>query len=439
MGDAGVGRVAKGRGGVSQQPLRIAIVHASDLGGGAERSVVSLHRGLRATGHASTLFVGERRTEEPGVEAIPYVRGVPGTRRVARALERKFGWQDIYNPSFRALRQRLQGNFDIVHFNTLWGSAGYADIAALPALTGGIPGVLTLRDYWMLTGHCAVYFDCMRWKTGCGQCPDLSIQPAIPVDGTRFNWRRKRNAVAGANLHIVAISDDLKRQVEVSPIFAGKPVSRIYNGIDLDVFQPVQSGLRQEARTALGIAESDLIVLLAGQTVEGVRQGIASHHAVAALNANRGIPGLKALVIGKSAERIAQQLQVPSVVLPFQTNPADMARCYQLADLTLVTSEVEAFGRIGAESQACGTPVVAFDSGGIPEVVIDGVGGRIVPRRDTQQLADVLREMLESEAHRERMGQAGLAHVRDQFDQRLIVDRYLDVYRRVLERAAAAA
>ena len=189
---------------MSGQALRIALVHASDLGGGAERSVVSLHRGLRAAGHASTLLVGEKRTDEPGVEVIPYVRGMPGTRRAARALERKYGWLDIYNPSFRALRHRLRGHFDVVHFNTLWGSAGYADIAALPALTRDVPGVLTLRDYWMLTGHCAVYFDCMRWKSGCGQCPDPSIYPGQNADATAFNWRRKRRILSRCALHVSA-------------------------------------------------------------------------------------------------------------------------------------------------------------------------------------------------------------------------------------------
>ena len=126
--------------------LRIAIVHASDLGGGAERSVVSLLRALRTRGHEATLFVGEKRTSEPYVEAIPYERGLPGTRRVSRWLERRFGWQDIYNPSFRALARRLGGRFDVVHFHSLWGSAGYADLGALPAITRHVPGVLTLRE-----------------------------------------------------------------------------------------------------------------------------------------------------------------------------------------------------------------------------------------------------------------------------------------------------
>lgn len=412
--------------------MRIALIHASDLGGGAERSVVSLHRALRASGHAATLFVGERHTDEPGIEQIPYVRGMPGSRRIARTLEQRFGWQDIYNPSFRALAGMLRGRFDVVHFNSLWGSAGYADLSALPAITRDLPGVITLREYWMLTGHCAVFMDCMRWQHGCGNCPDLTLQPAIPHDGTRFNWRRKHRAVTASNLHVVTISDALKRQVESSPMFAGKPVSRIYNGINLDVFRPLDPAQRLEQRRALGLADSDVVVVLAGQTVEGWRQGIATHHAVAALNALPADAGVRALVIGRSAEHVAAMLRVPTTVLPFQTAPEAMAGCFQAADLTLVASEVEAFGRIGAESQACGTPVVAFDSGGIPEVVRDGVSGLVVPCRDTEALTVALARMLGDTGLRQRMAEGGLAHARANFDQRGVTDEYLALYRAVV-------
>ncbi len=413
-------------------PLRIALIHAADLGGGAERSVVSLHRGLRTAGHASTLFVGEKKTDEPGVEKIPYVRGIPGSRRLARALERQFGWQDIYNPSFRHLAKLLDGRFDIVHFHSLWGSSGYADLSALPAITRKIPGVLTLRDYWMLTGHCAVYMDCMRWKIGCGQCPDLTLPPAIPRDGTHANWLRKRRLIARSNLHVVTISDEVKQRVAESPILADKPVTRIYNGIDLSVFRPVAPELRQQQREALGLDAGEVVVLLAGQTVEWHRFGIATHHAVAALNALQDRSGVRALVIGRSAAHVAGQLNVPSIVLPFQSEPEAMARCYQAADITLVSSEVETFGRIGAESQACGTPVVSFDSGGIPEVVLHGVGGLVVPRRDTKALAAALQELVDDAPLRRRFAAGGQAHVVANFDESHIAERYLALYRAVL-------
>lgn len=428
-----------GRQPAMEGPLRIAMVHASDLGGGAERSVVSLHRALRARGHEVTLFVGEKRTAEPGVEAIPYVRGLPGSRRAARWLEKKFGWQDIYNPSFRALAEHLPGRFDLVHFHSLWGSAGYADLGALPAITQRLPGVLTLREQWMLTGHCACFFDCRRWQTGCGSCPDLSIPPAIPRDGTRFNWQRKRRAVAASHLHLVAISDHLKRQMAQSPILRNKPMHRIYNGIDVTVFEPPPADERRRLRQHLGFSDADQVVLLTGQTVEGLRQGIAAHHAIAAMNACSDLPLLRALVVGPSAEKFSEALQVPVKTLPFQRGEAEMARCYQLADVTLVSSKVEAFGRIAAESQACGSPVVAFGADAIPEVVLDSVGGLVVPPEDTAALGEALRRMLLDAELRENCARAGREHAARQFDERLVADQYLCLYQKVLGEQRAHA
>jgi glycosyltransferase involved in cell wall biosynthesis len=415
-------------------PLRIALVHASDFGGGAERSVVDLHRGLRALGHASTLFVGEQRTSEPGVQAIPYLRGLPGTRRAARWLERGFGWQDIYNPSFRGLRRLLRGRFDLVHFNSLWGSAGFADIGALPGITGELPGVITMRENWLITGHCACFHQCQRWRTGCGQCPDLTIAPALPRDGTRWNWQRKQSIMRRSRLHVVAISDWLKEQAEASPILATTQVSRIYNGIDFEVFKPPALDERAAARAQLGIGQEEIVVLLAGQTVEGIRTGIATAHAIAALAAVDQELRLRPLVVGHSAARVAESLGVRAIVLPFQSSPTEMARCFQLADLSLVTSEVEAFGRIAAESQACGTPVVAFGAGGIPEVVRNGAGGIVVPVGDIAGISDGLRRLGSDPELRATQARLGLEHVHASFDQGRVARQYIELYSRLIDR-----
>jgi glycosyltransferase involved in cell wall biosynthesis len=426
---------------VEDAPLRIAIVHASDRGGGAERSVVGLHRGLRALGHESVLYVGARHTDEPGVVEIPYVRGLPGTRRIARAAERAFGWQDIYNPSFRALEGLTKGRFDILHFNSLWGASGYADLGALPALTRATPAVVTLRENWLLTGHCACFHDCMRWRTGCGRCPDLTLAPAVARDGTAHNWKRKQRVIENSKVEIVAISDALKRDAAASPILAGKRIHRIYNGIDLGVFRPASPEHRERMRDALGILPGEVVVAMAGQTVEGIRTGIATHHAIAALNALPASLPIRVLVIGHSAQRVAGQLAHSAIALPlpFQVEPSDMAGCFQVADLCLVTSVVEAFGRIAAEAQACGTPVVAFDSGGIPEVVKHGAGGLLVPRADDAALAVALRKVVEDRPFRLRNSGLGRAHVEASFDQSDVARQYACLYRQVVERSREIA
>ncbi|MBK1645087.1 hypothetical protein CKO25_10565 [Thiocapsa imhoffii] len=411
--------------------LRITLIHASDFGGGAERSVVTLHRALQALGHVSTLFVGRRQTDERGGVEIPYRRGVPGMRRLARTLEQRFGWQDIYNPSFRNLVRLIPPNTDVVHFHSLWGSNGFADLGALPAITARWPGVVTMRENWLVTGHCACFHDCDRWRTGCGRCPNLSLAPPIPRDGTAFNWRRKRSLIGRSRLRVVAISDWLKEVALASPILSGKTVTRIYNGIDLETFSPLEHHQRTELRQTLGIPADRVAVLLAGQTVEGIREGIATHHAVAALN--QLTPGtVLPVVVGHSADRVAGQLRTEAIVLPFQRTPAEMARCFQGADLCLVTSEVEAFGRIGAESQACGTPVVAMGACAIPEVVRDGVGGILARVGDAATLAAAIERLARDPAERSRLGTQGREYVETHFDQRSIASRYVDLYREVL-------
>jgi glycosyltransferase involved in cell wall biosynthesis len=174
-------------------------------------------------------------------------------------------------------------------------------------------------------------------------------------------------------------------------------------------------------------------VLLAGQTVEGIREGIAAHHAIAALN--RLAPGLLVpVIVGQSATRVAEHLTAPAVVLPFQTTTAAMAGCYQAVDLCLVTSEVETFGRIGAEAQACGTPVIAFAAGGIPEVVRDGLGGWVVPIGDVAGLVTAMERLATDPGRRARLAQGGRAYVESHFDQMTVAAQHVALYREILAR-----
>ena len=137
--------------------------------------------------------------------------------------------------------------------------------------------------------------------------------------------------------------------------------------------------------------------------------------------------------MGHGAADAASRLTTTAVVVPYRETPAEMAACYQAADVTLVTSHVEAFGRIAAESQACGTPVVAFDSGGLAEVVLDGVGGRSVPRKDLERLVVALSELVNDEVGRKRLGAQGVEFVRENFTSRRIGQEYVELYRSVIE------
>ncbi len=409
------------------RPLKIVTIHAADHGGGAERSVMTLHRSLLAMGHDSAVHVGYRQLNEPKVFAIERTRPFPGCLGALRAIERTTGLQDLYAPGLRRVLQGLPDDVDVVHMHSLWGSGNYADVGALGVSAARFPTVLTLRDEWMLTGHCAYSHTCTRWQSGCGRCPDLTVPPSITRDATRLNFMRKRRVMQNSPVHVTTVSHALCRQAEKSPIMAGKPISVIHNGIDVKAFCP---GDQRQARGELGLPEQGLMVLLAGQSIEGINQGIAQQ-AAAALNVLQN-HGVTALLVGRSASKVAATLSVPARVLPFQDTPEAMARCYRAADLTLVSSEVETFGRIAAESQACGTPVITSDAGGLPEVVKHGLSGLVVPNRSVEGFLAALRSLLPNETMRRDMSIAAVHWAQSQFAEDRITGQYVELYRQLV-------
>jgi glycosyltransferase involved in cell wall biosynthesis len=410
----------------SQLPLRIALVHVADKGGGAERSVLTLHQSLLAEGHDCRLFVGRKLLDELGVIEIQRHRSIPGLLRITKHLE-EWGVQNLYAPWFRNLPDAI-GDVDVVHLHSLWTVRNvFADLSGIKTISDRYPTVMTLRDGWMLTGHCACPIGCDRWKTGCGSCPDLARAPGIEKDFTAFNWKRKRSTIQRSSLHITAVSSWLRQQIQQSPIFAGKPVHVVHNSVDDTGFQP---GDKAAARAALQIPLDQFVVLLAGQSIEGFHQGI-SQHAVKALN-QLNDHGIHTMLIGRSAGDVARTLQTPSTMVPYRETPEEMAQCFQAADLTIVPSEYETFGRVAAESLFCGTPVLAFATGGLSDIVIDGVNGKLVPTGDVDGMATAIAELRHSSDFLSDMASRCYESVRHRFSTRTIASEYEDVYRQVI-------
>ena len=416
-------------------PLRIALVHTADQGGGAEASTVSLKNALKALGHHCTLYVGTKRSDDQDIVEIARYRPFPGVLRAAKALEDHLGWQYLYHPWFRKLDQLFSEPVDVVHYHSLWsGRLGYADVGGLPALTSRYPSVMTLRDMWMLTGHCAYpAMGCERWRSGCGKCPDLTLAPAIPHDGTRFNWERKRKAIQRSDLQVTTVSGWLAETARACPIFQGKQIHTVHNGIDEDAFHPMD---RKQLRGQLGLPLNAFIVMVAGQSLEGTSQSDAGARtfAIDAITQSGVSPFI--LAVGHSASSFLAESGCVGATVAFQKVPGQLAKYYAAADVVLVASLWETFGRIPAEAQMCGVPVVAFATGGIPEIVIDDVTGILAPTGDVNLLALGLRRLADNLGKREQMGQEASRLSRGKFSNLAIAQQYVDLYRTVIRNRA---
>jgi glycosyltransferase involved in cell wall biosynthesis len=111
----------------------------------------------------------------------------------------------------------------------------------------------------------------------------------------------------------------------------------------------------------------------------------------------------------------------------------ELAEWYRASDLLVHASWEESFGIVVAEALACGLPVVATRVGGVPEVMADGEHGSLVEPGNPEAMAEAVRRLISDPALRERMGEQGAAHVRREFGEAAMTERYIDFCRHAID------
>ncbi len=436
------------------RPLRILHVNTFDQGGGAAQLAFDLFEGCNAAGHSAWLCVREKTRADKRVFAIgneearhnwaklckQVVSRMGGGNRLARAVGCPWssarvllGHEDFDFPGTWHLLKDAPDPPDLIHLHNLHGS--YFDLRALPWLSRQIPTVVTLHDAWMTSGHCSHSFACERWSTGCGECPDLTIYPAVRRDATAYNWRRKQEIYAQSRLHFALpcrwMMDKLNHSM-VAPAIASARI--IHHGIDLSVFQP---GDRMQARQALGLPEDAVILMFASK---GIRTNVAKDYVtlratLEKLGAYHENARLIFLAVGEEgATETIGRAQLRFV--PHIADRKTLAEYYRAADIYVHAARAEQWGLSITEAMACGLPVVASDVGGIPDQVAEGQCGFLVPVGDAEGMAERVSRLLKDKSLRETMGQQACQRAQTEFGIPNMTANYLNYYAAVMAHSA---
>jgi len=253
--------------------------------------------------------------------------------------------------------------------------------------------------------------------------------------------RMYRTAVGRADA-VICCSAFIRDQFLAQFDYPAERVFVVHNGVDVERFK---SGDRQSARVRLGLPAEGSVVLFAGQVNEhkGLLYLLRACRLLAANHDSRLlVAGSSGLWRGAemASEGTAYEEQVAAEAAGLNTTflgkvaYGDMPLVYQAADIFVCPSIWdEPFGMVALEAMACGLPVVASRTGGLPEFISDGVSGFLVAAANVEALASRIEVLLGDERLRERMGREGSREAQ-RYDWPAITKEVHAVYQSVVER-----
>jgi glycosyltransferase involved in cell wall biosynthesis len=423
--------------------VRIAHINKEENIGGASRSAYRLHKGLLNLAHESTMFVYNSSTGDRTSK-----RYVPAQDRLSfhqRNLRRWYLDRGIHRYDRTSAIDRTFFADDRTPYTDVGGQIPPSDIinlhwvaefldygAFFEWLPESMPLVWTLHDMAPFTGGCCYDMDCGKFTQSCGACPQLGSKNKR--DFSRSVWKRKAKyyqSLSGGKFHIVSPSRWLGEQVKRSSLLSRFPLSVIPYALDLEIFCPRD---RLTARGLLQIPQDAKVLLFVSQEIFSARKGF--HLLVKALE---GMEQKTIFLLSLGVGRPAEIQRFPHVHIPSANHDGLLSLIYSAADVFVLPSLADNLPNTMLESIACGTPVVGFAAGGIPETVRPGVTGLLAKTGDISELRAAILELIGNDAKRLEMSVQCRQVALSEYPLDLQAKRYIALYESMLKSTASTA
>jgi glycosyltransferase involved in cell wall biosynthesis len=409
--------------------MRIAQFSYSASVGGASRAVRKLHDALIASGEDGRLIVADRSGNDYTATPVSAIGALANTA-LAYA---DGGLSLLQRPRDGALRgvatfpttlpgRLAKENPEVVNMH--WVGLGTASVAQLGQIISRYPTVWSLHDMWAISG--AEFYgeesSAPRRLSGYTKANRSSSDRGVDID--RWVWERKARHFRSP-AHIVTASRWMASLVEDATLTRDWPVSVIPYSIDLDLFSPADN---THTKRAIGLDPHDRVVLF------GANKGPADPRKgwdllVDALTQlwNRG-QRFHLAVFGAPDPGQASRFPFPIIWLGNISSDTALADTYRVADLIAIPSRADNLPLTGLESQACGVPVVAFNTAGMPDVAVHRETGYLAHPFDTADLAEGLGWIVGDTSVRERLSRASRARAEKLWRPETIAQSYRDIY-----------
>jgi glycosyltransferase involved in cell wall biosynthesis len=406
--------------------MNILNVSTYDIGGGAAIAAYRLHQGLRACGHDARMLVARKLSDDwtvdapsGGIAKALTMAKLPAATMALRLLgSAPSGYRSMSLFPSCAHRRINAAPADVVNLH--WVNDEFLSIEAIGRIDK--PLVWTLHDMWPLGGT-AHYTDISTWAGPAPSSAQLAAASALD----RWVWRRKRRAWRRP-IHVVAPSNWLADCARRSALFADQPITVIPNAIDTTRWSTVD---KRWARAMLGLPQDVPLVLFGamGGTSDARKGFDLLTHALRYCAERK--TAFELVVFGQSEPRTRADWGCPVHFVGRLGDDVSLRLVYGACDALVIPSRADNLPNTGLEAQSCGLPIVAFDVGGLRDIVSHQRTGYLAASEDCQGLAEGIAWSLGQGDGASALSQACRQHALDHYAQDVVVAQYLNVYRQV--------
>ena len=424
--------------------MRVTHLSTYHLFGGAAVAATRLHQALQKHGSVdSTMLVGTSNRQEKHRPAPNVIYLANNLLSEQLAFGRFVAERLYFLPAERDRSVRFQFSpavfgagltfhdailqADILHLH--WINFGFLSIDGLRSLVDlGKPIVWTLHDQWAFTGGCHYSRGCDHFVTHCRACPYLKKPGERDLSYRIFE--QKKQLFDKAAIHFTPPSQWLANEGQQSALLNDFPFTVIPYAIDQDTFCPID---RTVADTHLELPDTNQPRLLFGSAnVTDPRKGFR-YFAEALTLLHQQYPDLapEILVFGKGRSYLFDELPYSVRHLGILTSEDDVVAAYNAADALVVPSLEDNLPNTVIESLACGTPVIGFRTGGIPEMIDHRQNGYLAAVGSAQELADGLAFVL-THPTPEILRQNARQSAETRFSEEVVAGKYVQLYKTLI-------
>jgi len=412
--------------------MRILFINTLDESGGAAIITQRLMNGLREMYNTENHLLVKTKEGTAQNTAQILTSGMPViSEKIIDRVTRSLGLLYQFFPfsSRKILEAAKTFQPDVINLHNTHGA--YFATPLLEKLSRVAPIVWTLHDMWSFTANASHSFGNMSWKYLKNDADQKKIPPVIGINTGSWLLKQKKRIYAHSDLTIVTPSLWLKKLAIQSPLFAGKQIQHIYNGIYTSVFKPLD---KQFAKKKLQLPVGKTI-MFSSHFLRKNNPWKGGHDLLEILQKidSRSTEKINLLILGEGTFDELNALKNFNVFYKgYVKDELEMVTCLNAADLFVYPTRADNLPNVLIESIACGTPCITFDIGGNSEIIRHDFNGIVIDPFDFTNFALKTVDLLYNEQQLKAYANNCLVITKELFLINLMIDRYHSLFEQVI-------